>query len=227
VSRSPAGVILIAVALALVAGASACRDDDDGGAAVPDGRDTCVGLDLATCRTTAGCVADTCFACNCAPTFEGCRAASAPPFQCPALGCQQPECCHATADCASALCLEPGGDPGCGVCNPGPSQCADDGACGDGMICEPLHCACDGAARACVPGCTGDDACGAGKVCDPATHRCAGAPCEGPADCPLDFGCRPDGVCGRRACLDDTGCDGYCVSARCYDALGTCTFPPP
>jgi len=96
-----------------------------GGGAGGGGGLSCGGLSLEACRARTDCVADTCYACSCEPQFKGCRSPADPPFQCPALGCAQPQCCAAQGDCtAPATCAPPGTPYGCGACNPEAGACA-------------------------------------------------------------------------------------------------------
>jgi hypothetical protein len=149
------------------------------------------------------------------------------------VGCPPAEGCRDSGDCAAqpgALCIEPGGFVGCGICQPLEDECADDAGCGvAGMVCvvlTPPPCACSGSVLVCRPGCRADQECGAGEGCDGDGH-CRARRCAQPGDCPPQFGC--DAVCGRLPCAGDADCDpgGFCVLGDCYDALGTCQAVPP
>jgi hypothetical protein len=194
----------------------------DGGTADGGGL-LCEGLTLSECRLRDGCVADTCFICTCAPVFEQCRRAAEPVFECPQLGCAQPLCCQEESQCQAmnGQCAAPGAPFVCGMCNPETGDCGADSDCGNGDICEPIPCSCQGES-ACVAGCgTGTD-CDPGLVCSGGAHpRCVPAVCSASQPCPPNFDCQV-GQCARRVCSDDLLCDGYCVEGRCYDALGEC-----
>jgi hypothetical protein len=216
--------------LSLVLLLAACGSSDAGGAdagRADAAAGACTGLSLQDCRVTAGCAADLCFACSCAPQFKLCRRASDPPFQCPALGCPQPICCGSDGSCPGGglACVPPGDSLGCGPCDPMPGSCTGDGECGGGTICEPIACSCSDQ-RACVPGCTGDADCGEGQSCDLGDHRCGPADCSENAPCPTEFICA-DGLCARASCTTDDECPGFCVDGKCFDAQGTCQSPPP
>ena len=217
----PARPVEIVIAIAAAAASlAACGGGGSGGNA-------CAGLDLATCRTTTGCAADFCYACSCQPTFMGCRGENDTPYGCPALGCAQPECCGAAADCTSPLtCVEPGGSAGCGACDSTVGDCLRDRECDvqAGDVCDPIPCSCSDQMH-CVPGCMGDLDCGTAEVCDTDLHRCRGVACTTAADCPADFSCGALGTCERRTCTADADCDGFCVNGLCYDAQGVCTPP--
>ncbi len=212
-------VVLIGLS---VAGCELALHDDD------HDQDPCSNLDLVGCRADSRCVADTCLNCSCTPSFAGCRGVDASPEQCPDLECAQPACCRTQEECAgSGFCtVEP--QPGCGACLPGPSECAADGACAAGWICEPIACSCTGE-RHCVPGCA-TTGCGVGEVCNPTSQRCEEQPCTAArTECPPNFACTwPEGGCLRLTCATDEHCPaGFCALGLCHESLGTCFLPPP
>jgi hypothetical protein len=190
----------------------------------------CVGLDESACRATFGCAADTCLECSCTPTYVGCRAESAPPTQCPGLGCGQPACCHSAKDCRMGgfECVPPGQSAGGGPCFM-PLPCKRDGDCvaqGPNWICGPVMSACVVVNMGCTPGCTADADCGEAQLCHK-DHHCAGRPCMSAADCPQEFVCAK-ATCARRTCQSDADCGaGYCVQGACFTGLGMCEVPPP
>jgi hypothetical protein len=105
--------------------------------------------------------------------------------------------------------------------------CSDDAIChqmvGPTSICGTTGCLCE---PGCVEGCTADSQCAIGQECA-ADHHCVAKACAATGDCPTNFDCM-SGACSRRTCAtDDDGCEPYCVLGLCYDALGTCTQPPP
>lgn len=187
----------------------------------------CDGLDLATCRTTAGCVADICSGCACEQTYEQCRRESDEPFECPPLLCPAPTCCGDVADCDPGdQCLRPGETPPCAIPNPDPGDCTSDVDCtaNPNDICVLIPCSETGAQH-CVPGCTSNDDCDTGTECNP-EHRCTSQPCDDQNPCPTDFHC-DEAFCARDTCTLDADCSGFCVDGLCYDGLGTCAAPPP
>ncbi len=150
--------------------------------------------------------------------------------------------CRTSDDCqpSFAICVEPGGFVGCGICFDHPAQCESDGDCGDGTrICEPIGhnsdtCACDPSVRVCVAGCEGDADCGAGKSCDP-SHHCVAIHCSDDAPCPANFSCilpgdAATGLCLRTICDSDAECAadaGFCVAGECHQRPGHCALTPP
>lgn len=235
--------VLTCVLLAVVLGAcddpaptivdAAGVDGSADGSADVDAGLACATLDPATCRATAGCVADFCDSCTCTPTFVACRAESASMTACPVIECPTlpPACCRADGDCKGAFCATPDDPPGCGICRQVKSSCAVDLDCratalgGGGVpICEPVACACSPASE-CVPGCTSDTECATGETCEVAEGRCRPQACGASAACPPDFDCGASG-CARRTCVDDAECDGFCVEGACRPALGECSLPP-
>ena len=190
--------------------------------------------DEASCRARTDCVADTCFACSCTPSFAGCRAASETPFACPALGCATPQCCHTTNDCSAqdgfAFCQVPPINAGCGACFNGPGNCTKDADClglSSGRICEPTPCACpsSGMSKTCVPGCSSDSDCLETASCS-ADLRCHDRPCD--AACTGNYACDPTGArCIRKACKTDGDCGkpGYCIEGACSKSIGQCIQP--
>jgi len=209
--------------IAIASGLLALAGCGGGGA----GGSQCAGLDLATCRTTAGCVADLCYACTCQPSFMGCRGENDTPYACPPLGCAQPQCCGDDTTCTTPdTCLAPGQSVGCGACDSTTGDCLRDRECNvqAGEVCDPIPCSCTNEMH-CVPGCMADTDCGTAEVCDTDLHRCRGKACTVDTDCPANFGCDGTGACARKACTTDTDCDGFCVDKQCYDAQGVC--PPP
>ncbi len=237
--RAPFIVSIIAVGVAVAGALTACGSDEavfvDAravDAAQLDGA-ACAGLDLAACRTTAGCVADLCPGCACDLSYRGCLGVGVVPAACPELGCPTQECCRAPGDCGTGSCVAPG-TPTCGgACNPQPDECDVDGDCqptnsgvGAVLICQPVPCACSGGTSACVPGCTTTDDCGEGETCDPARGRCERIRCPAGEECPLDFECN-DALCVRRGCTTDVDCDSFCVDGACHGSLGVCQVPAP
>lgn len=151
---------------------------------------------------------------------------AAAPHACPALGCDQPECCRAQDECAGGGICAIEAPPGCGPCMPGPGDCTADQACAGGGICEPIACSCEGA-RHCVAGCEATG-CGLAQVCDSETHRCVEQPCTAArTECPPNFVCTwPEGGCMRLNCTSDGNCPaGYCALGFCQESLGTCFIP--
>lgn len=198
-------------------------------AGAPDGGPPdCAALDLHACRLRPGCVADLCYACSCTPSFEQCRPASDPAYQCPEYDCPQPLCCQESAECQAMVgdCAPPGTPWACGMCNPDPGDCATDTDCGSGDLCEPIPCSCNGASL-CVPGCTPQTVCAPGTTCSGGDHpRCLPSACSAGAPCPPDFDCE-NGACARRGCTSDLECDHFCVAGSCYDGYGECRGPVP
>lgn len=203
------------------------------GGGASDAGSACQGLDERTCRHTAGCAVDSCFACTCTEAYAGCRDAAEPPAHCPDYGCASPICCHTTADCggSGATCAPPGTPMGCGICTPDPQGgCAGDADCPSGQMCRlGSGCSCSGP-RQCVAGCARDADCAEGESCD-GLHHCVASACVGDADCPTSFRCSA-GVCARRTCgTADTDCDplggSSCVEGLCYSGLGECRMPVP
>ncbi|MFO0744469.1 MAG: hypothetical protein U1F43_02200 [Myxococcota bacterium] len=161
----------------------------------------------------------------CAP--PGCDPAAAQ-AECPFSTIDSTRKCQVESPCPSdgSMCFAPGASIGCGICQNPPEEetCADDAACAEGSICQPLQCACSGQ-KTCVPGCTANGDCGLGKTCS-AGHRCVPAACGTGAPCPADFGCA-GGACVRRACTTSAACDGVCVNGQCFAEPGFCSFLPP
>lgn len=222
-------------AAALVVVLSACGDDpqvfvDAGVDAAP----ACGGLELATCRRTAGCAADVCPACGCDLSYRGCLPAGQAPAACPDLACPSQECCRQASDCELGGCLSPGEQVCGGACNPQPSECTTDRDCqpmptgvGAVLVCDPVPCPCTGSPGRCVAGCTIDDDCGLGQTCDAPSGRCRARTCTAAAPCPPDFDC-VGGGCQRRTCTSDVACDHFCVEGVCRgDGLGSCQLPQP
>ncbi|HVV87607.1 MAG TPA: hypothetical protein VHE35_31415 [Kofleriaceae bacterium] len=241
--RLLAGAVTFAIGLvgvlgvASVVGGGGCGSDEllylDGGvdAAHGDGSpldaSACAGLDLATCRRTAGCTPNLCPGCGCSVGYLGCLSPGEPPAQCPALGCDSGECCRDSSMCQAGTCASPGEIVCGGACNPEEDTCARDADCqttaggvGGVPVCEPIPCSCNGAHH-CVPGCASDENCDQGETCTPATGRCAPSACDAATPCPPDFDCT-GGACLRRACADDLVCDHFCVDGACRDTLGDC-----
>lgn len=192
------------------------------------GHAPCDGLDLPACRLRGSCAPDLCFTCSCTPTFEGCRVASDPPFQCPEVACEQPLCCESMTDCQNmgGDCAPPGAPYGCGMCNPETGDCSADGDCALGYLCEPINCSCDSASH-CVLGCAAATDCPLGTTCSGGDHpRCQPSACSSVAPCPPDFDC-DSGTCVRRPCLIDLHCDHFCVLGLCYEGQGECRQPVP
>ncbi len=214
---------------ATAGGATAGGSTAGGTGGAGGGSNACAGLDEATCLAAAGCVADHCFTCSCTPSYRGCRPSTAPMLDCPQVGCAQPPCCHANAECSGpSSCAAPGTPFGCGTCNIDPGDCTDDAMCGAGQICLPILCSCNAAQR-CEPGCTAATPCGQGLECSGGTHpRCVVKYCTAPADCGPGFNCI-NMRCVRRACAADSECGptgtSFCVNGECYRGLGECRVP--
>ncbi|MBK7862416.1 MAG: hypothetical protein IPJ65_28165 [Archangiaceae bacterium] len=197
------------------------------------GGPSCTNLDEATCRTTAGCVADQCFTCSCTPDYQGCRRVNATPLTCPLLDCASPFCCHQQSDCVNngTSCAAPGTPTGCGACRIDPGDCTDDTQCGAGSTCQPMPCSCMGA-KLCAPGCSASSPCDDGFACSGGAHpRCVEKTCSKASDCAIaGFDCSA-GQCVRRACSADADCGpagaAYCVLGSCYRGLGVCRLPVP
>jgi hypothetical protein len=136
--------------------------------------------------------------------------------------------CRSAADCENGqMCLSPGQSPGCGACYIPQNPCTTDTQCalmGANMICDPAPCACNGDSE-CHPGCASDADCEGWQFCSPG-HRCTPDVCATDADCPANFVCAGVG-CARELCASDAQCDDLCVNGQCFDAAGTCMFPPP
>ncbi|MDY0003311.1 MAG: hypothetical protein RBU30_18580 [Polyangia bacterium] len=197
-------------------------------AAQPDGGTPCHTFGFAECRLQAGCAPDLCYTCSCIPTYEGCRRATDPPFECPQVGCPQPFCCATMLDCQNmgGDCAPPGTPFPCGMCNPEPGDCASDGQCAAGSICEPIPCSCDALLR-CVPDCTTTESCPPGTTCSGGAHgRCLPTNCSTTLPCPPDFDCT-NGLCARRPCVNDLHCDHFCVNGFCFEGQGECRLPAP
>ena len=69
--------------------------------------------------------------------------------------------------------------------------------------------------------CTTDAACYEAQVCDATSHTCVSKPCQTDAECPANFACG-QGMCARRACSQDSECQGFCSHGSCVAKLGTC-----
>lgn len=223
--------LTLAMLLATACGTTALTVD--GGPLGDGGAGRCDGLAEGACLATAGCAADFCQACSCDRSFKSCRAASAAPAQCPALGCPQPLCCTDAQACTAngGFCRATGeAFANCGACNPVPGDfCTLDADCNPrvtGTVCEPVPCACQGDARLCAPGCANDTDCLEGTTCDAATRRCQPRSCSTDAACPPRFGCS-NGQCARSSCTTDAQCGGFCVKGKCYRGQGTCELPRP
>ena len=186
---------------------------------------SCVGLGVEACRARSDCAADFCFQCTCTPQFKGCRATTATPFDCPALGCLSLPCCQTDAACQNAeRCEAPGTPQGCGTCNAQPSLCTSDGECGATEICAPRACACSGQTD-CAPGCSVTNPCGTGTTC--VNKHCQPTTCSAAAPCPATFSC-VSGTCRRKSCTTDVDCaDGFCVTGTCHESWGECRMPHP
>jgi hypothetical protein len=200
-----------------------------------DAAAACEGLDLATCRRTAGCAADECPSCVCDVNYRGCLPAGQQPADCPALGCPSADCCREQSQCTGGICASPGETVCGGACNGEKSTCTDDSDCrpmaaqggvGAVLVCDPIPCSCGNGAHHCVPGCATNEDCGEGATCTAATGRCAPSTCSAEAPCPLDFDCT-FGICARRTCTDDLTCDHYCVEGVCQGSLGECVPAVP
>jgi hypothetical protein len=147
--------------------------------------------------------------------------------------------CRDTSDCdnTGALCIEPGGFVGCGICDDRADECSVDEDCAADTLCRrqpKLSCgACDGEPiLTCQEGCVSDAECRDGEVCGDDGH-CSLARCLTSVDCNNYFDCSlPDdartGICERRLCTADVDCnDGLCVNAQCYGSFGHCEIVPP
>jgi hypothetical protein len=179
----------IVVASMLVAGIAACGGGDEtfvdaaiDAAGGIDGATSCAGLELGACRRTAGCVADLCPGCLCDEIYRGCLDEGTQPAACPELGCPAAACCRADDQCQQGSCVGPGEEVCGGACNPQENECSGDRDCqlaqGGGalFICEPVRCACNGGAMACVEGCFEAEDCDVGETCDRTTFRCVPPP---------------------------------------------------
>jgi hypothetical protein len=228
-ARSQPGFVCACLAFALTAcaGGSGATDGGDQDAATTDDPGACRSQDLHDCRLRPDCAADLCLECSCTPVFKGCRENTDPPAQCPDLNCPQPECCRATSECDGAQCDPPGASTGCGQCAPDPGDCARDGDCPSGAICDPIPCSCIGN-LACTAGCAQPADCGEGKTCDPGNDhpRCLATACSGTTPCVDNFDCT-NGACARRPCSADPACERFCVRGSCYAGLGLCRLPVP
>ncbi|MBL9038622.1 MAG: hypothetical protein JNG84_08930 [Archangium sp.] len=189
---------------------------------------TCAGLEASRCRRTAGCVVDTCTTCSCTPTFRGCRAVSAPPLDCPAVGCLQPTCCRSSAECPSPTsCVPPHVPVVCGICIGGPT-CESHADCPSGEMCRlDGACSCTSEGR-CVPGCTDDGDCREGELCT-SQRRCITKTCVRENECGPSFACQA-GLCVRKTCVSrDDECspngDSFCVMGHCASGWGECRLP--
>ncbi len=232
--------LMVSVALCL----AACHDDglssqgDQGdhlydASVFDDGTANCkANKTHAACAAQAGCVADTCTACVCTPSFAGCRGISDAQTSCPAVGCPSPQCCHNSSDCGgsgnSFFCELPPGSVQCGACSTVPGTCTQDAECPATQegpaICAPIACACGGSVgKSCQVGCTSDDSCGDAQRCG-TDHRCAPRPCD--STCVGNYTCNAS-TCVRKPCTSDSACaiPGYCVNGACSKFVGQCVQP--
>ncbi|NOZ02504.1 MAG: hypothetical protein GXP54_11520 [Deltaproteobacteria bacterium] len=139
--------------------------------------------------------------------------------------------CRSDQDCGPVQsCLPPGEPMACGICFQPEPPCETDLSCESGTVCEWVDgpCMCFPGFM-CIPACLEPDGCGPGRICD--TGHCIPMPCPNYDECPPFFECplvgrAGDPFCIRKACKDDSTCDGgSCVQAFCYPEPGTCMDP--
>lgn len=119
------------------------------------------------------------------------------------------------------VCVAPGRRTECDTCFEVVDPCTDDLECG-GFVCDRTRepCACNPAARECVPPCEPGD-CAETQRC--VEGKCLDIRCDNGGSCPILHSCRGNGSCARTACASDGDCGGaFCVNGFCYQKLGTC-----
>lgn len=160
---------------------------------------------------------------GCPPTTDDSTTALTGPF---------PDC-RTAADCTDgSSCFAPD------ACNVGDYSiptpaCTTSEECGTALVCQPVPASCGVAATTrCVESCV-TRGCADTEQCDAGSGVCVPWSCTAGYTCPAHTSCVGDGGddngCSRDTCTEDAACgaDAFCVDARCYDTLGTCTFAVP
>lgn len=166
---------------------------------VGDQGSVCAGLDETTCLARPACTVDYCNECSCRSTFVGCRAPTAAKTVCPALGCDQPECCTASSACGTDFaCFQPGQRGGAQ-----PTCIVDSDCAADGDVCVQSSCH--------------PPACGAGA---------AQPTCPSNFTCVLN---KTGSRCARDTCTANNDCHSgaFCVGGACFHDEGSCGPPVP